>query len=60
MGASIWTLKLFNRCCDICKDLRFEILAIADSKSLGKKSRANDDPAQTTILAFYMSLKLSI
>ena len=28
MGASIWTIRLFNRCCDICKDLRFEIPAI--------------------------------
>ncbi len=26
--ASIWTIRLFNRCCDICKDFRLEILAI--------------------------------
>jgi len=26
---SIWTIKLFNRCCDICKDLRIEFPAIA-------------------------------
>jgi len=26
--ASIWTIRLFNRCCDICKDLRLEIPAI--------------------------------
>jgi hypothetical protein len=26
--ASIWTLRLFNSCCDICKDLGLEILAI--------------------------------
>ena len=23
--ASIWTIRLLNRCCDICKDFRFEI-----------------------------------
>jgi hypothetical protein len=26
--ASIWTIRLFVRCCDICKDLRLETLAI--------------------------------
>ena len=26
--ASIWTLRLFNRGCDICKDYRIEILVI--------------------------------
>jgi len=26
--ASIWTIRLFNRCCDICKDFRLEIPAI--------------------------------
>ena len=25
MGASIWTIRLFNRCCDICKDFRISI-----------------------------------
>ena len=29
---SIWTIKLFNRCCDICKDLRIEFPAINSSK----------------------------
>ena len=28
MGASMWTMNLFNRCCDICKDFRFEIPVI--------------------------------
>jgi hypothetical protein len=26
--SSIWTLRLINNCCDICKYFRFEILAI--------------------------------
>jgi len=26
--ASMWTIRLFNRCCDICKDFRVEILEI--------------------------------
>ena len=26
--ASIWALRLFSRCCDICKDFRFDIPAI--------------------------------
>ena len=26
--ASIWTIRLFIRCCDICKDLRLEIPVI--------------------------------
>jgi len=34
---SIWTIKLFNRCCDICKILRFKIPAIADIKSVDNK-----------------------
>jgi hypothetical protein len=29
--ASIWTIRLFNRCCGICKKFRFEILAINSS-----------------------------
>jgi len=28
---SIWTIKLFNRRCDICKDLRIEFPAINSS-----------------------------
>jgi hypothetical protein len=26
--ASIWTIRLFNSCCDICKDFRLETPAI--------------------------------
>ena len=28
VSASIWTLRLFNRGCDICKDFRLEIPVI--------------------------------
>ena len=45
--ASIWTIRLFNRCCDICKEFRFEILAIHSShqKFNNKKGKAISDPA---------------
>ena len=37
--ASIWTLRLFNRGCDICKEFRLEISAI---HSRTQKFRVDD------------------
>ena len=31
--ASIWTIRLFNRCCDICKDLRLKIPGVHSNKT---------------------------
>ena len=33
----MWTLRLFNRCCDICKDFRLEILAMQVLQPARKK-----------------------
>jgi hypothetical protein len=42
--ASIWTIRLFNRCCDIYKDLRFKIPAIKSGRPEGSHLQSPSEP----------------
>jgi len=53
--ASMWTMNLFNRCCDICKDFRLEISAINSSDMQSRLVTGSLE-----VYAIFESLYLSI